>query len=205
MLRAIGVAVARRADRPDDSAGHPRLDSRSTCRRPKPSTAICAGCAAIAGEERRGPVVHRHGVLRLRDAQRHPAQRVREPVLVHALHAVPGGDRAGAARIAAELPDRREGPDGHGHRDGVAARRRHRGGRGDDDVPPGADEEGAAGAGERVPRLGPMLPADAGRAARPRRTARHPAGDRRPGVVQRRAAGARVRPACCSTRTIAAP
>jgi hypothetical protein len=35
----------------------------------------------------------------------HPAQHPREPGLVHAVHAVPGRDRAGAPRGAAQLPD----------------------------------------------------------------------------------------------------
>ena len=34
-----------------------------------------------------------------------PAQRPREPRLVHAVHAVPGGDLAGPPRGAAQLPD----------------------------------------------------------------------------------------------------
>ena len=40
-----------------------------------------------------------------------------------------------------------------------------------------------AGQDERLPRVGSLLPADARRAARPRRAARHPAGDRRSGDV----------------------
>ncbi len=38
------------------------------------------------------------GYARLRHAQRDPPQRPRKPRLVHALHAVPGGNRAGPAR-----------------------------------------------------------------------------------------------------------
>ena len=143
--------------------------------------------------QRRGALVHRDGLLRLHHAERDPAQRVREPRLVHALHTVPGRDRAGPPRVAAQLPDRRQGPDRHGHRDRVAARRGHRRRRGDDDVPSGADEEGEAGAGERVPGVGPLLPADAGRAARPRRAARHRPGDWRSGRLHRRAARSGVR------------
>ena len=87
-------------------------------------------------------------------AERHPAQRVREPRLVHALYAVSGRDRARPSRVAAQLPDGGQRSHGDGHRHGVAARRRHGRGRGDDDVPSAEDEEGAGGAGERVPRVG---------------------------------------------------
>ena len=65
--RAIGVVLARRADRPDDPARHPADARRSTCRRRHASTSICAGCAA----SRRGiasPVLHRPRLLRLRHA-----------------------------------------------------------------------------------------------------------------------------------------
>ena len=40
-------------------------------------------------------------------------------------------------------------------------------------------KKATAGAGERVPGVGSLLSADARRAARPRRAARHPPGDRR--------------------------
>ena len=43
------------------------------------------------------------------------------PGLVHRLHAVPGGDRAGPAGGAAELPDHDLRPDGHGDRQRLAA------------------------------------------------------------------------------------
>ena len=56
-------------------------------------------------EEPAAALVHRHGLLRLRHAGGDPAQRAREPGLVHAVHAVPGRDRAGPARGAPQLPD----------------------------------------------------------------------------------------------------
>ena len=73
---------------------------------------------------------------------RDPAERVREPRLVHALHAVSGRDRAGPPRVAAQLPDDGERPHRDGDRDRVAARRGHRGRRGDDDAPPRAGRSG---------------------------------------------------------------
>ena len=42
--------------------------------------------------------LHRPRLLRLHHAERHPAQRAREPRLVYAVHALPGRDRAGPAR-----------------------------------------------------------------------------------------------------------
>ena len=118
-------------------------------------------------------LVHRHGLLRHAHAERHPAERVRKSRLVHALHALPGRDCPGPARIAAELSDRRQGSDGDGHRDGVAARRRHGGGGGDDDVPQ-VEQEGANRwqGGRHVHRLEPVLSADARRPARQGGTAR---------------------------------
>ena len=52
-----------------------------------------------------------------------PAQHPREPGLVHAVHALPGRDRAGPARGAAQLPDDGRGPDRPAARERVAARR----------------------------------------------------------------------------------
>ena len=99
------------------------------------------------------------------------------------VHALSGRDRPGPARVAAQFPDGRQGPDRNRHRDRVAPRRRHRGGRGDDDVPPRPDEEGETGAGESVPGVGSVLSADAGRAARPCGAAWDPPGDRLVGLV----------------------
>ena len=57
-------------------------------------------------------VVHRPRLLRLRHAERDPPERARESRLVHAVHAVPGRDRARPPRSAAQLPD--DGPRSHG-------------------------------------------------------------------------------------------
>ena len=61
-----------------------------------------------------------------------PAQRAREPRLVHGLHALPGRDHPGPARGAAQLPDDGHRPHRHGDRQRLAARRGHRRRRGDD-------------------------------------------------------------------------
>ncbi len=89
--------------------------------------------AAPAGRaQQRGDLDDRPGVLRHLHpvGDRPPAGR--EPGLVHRLHAVPAGDLPGPARGAAELPDRRLGPDRPADRERVAAGRGHRGRRGDD-------------------------------------------------------------------------
>jgi glycine dehydrogenase len=51
------------------------------------------------------------GLLRHDHAGGDPAQRAREPGLVHGVHAVPAGDLAGPARGAAQLPDHGRRPD----------------------------------------------------------------------------------------------
>ena len=63
-------------------------------------------------------------------AGRRPAQRAREPGLVHGLHAVPARDQPGSVGGPPELPD--DGDRSHRARDGqrLPARREHRGGRG---------------------------------------------------------------------------
>ena len=68
-------------------------------------------------------------------AGRHPAQRAREPGVVHRVHAVPARDLAGAARSARQLPDDGLRSHRHGDRQRVDAGRGHRRRRGDDAVP----------------------------------------------------------------------
>ena len=137
MLRRDRRAVARSADRSDHSLRHPFLEGaepaagRDRSRLPAPA-------ARRRREEHGHALVHRHGLLRHAHAGGDPAQRVREPRLVHALHAVPGGNRPGTPRVAAELPDDGERSHRDGDRVGIAARRRHRRRRGDDDVPSAA-------------------------------------------------------------------
>ncbi len=69
-------------------------------------------------------------LLRDHHAGGHPAQRAREPGVVHGLHAVPARDQPGPAGGPPELPD--DGDRSHRARHGqrLAARREHRGGRG---------------------------------------------------------------------------
>ena len=88
----------------------------------------------IAVAQRGLPLVHRHGLPRLHHAARHPAQRAGEPGLVHAVHALPGGDRPGPAGGAAQLPDHGGGPHRPAAGQRLAARRGHRGRGGDGDV-----------------------------------------------------------------------
>ena len=130
MLAALGLAS---------------LDALST--RPCPRRSACAGRCALPAAARRAraarraaragraepgvPLVHRHGLPRLHHAAGDPAQRPREPGLVHAVHALPGGDRAGPAGGAAQLPDDGRRPHRPAARQRVAARRGHRRRRGD--------------------------------------------------------------------------
>ena len=61
-----------------------------------------------AGGAQHGPDPDdRPGLPRHPHARRDPAQRAREPGLVHRVHALPGRDQPGPARGAAQLPDRR--------------------------------------------------------------------------------------------------
>ena len=48
-------------------------------------------------------VLHRHGLLQHHAAACHPAQPAREPWVVHAVHALPGRDRAGPVSSAPVL------------------------------------------------------------------------------------------------------
>ena len=96
-----------------------------------------------------------------------------------------------------------QGSDRDGHRDGVAARRGHRRGRGDDDVPPAADEEGAGRPGERVRRLGAVLRADDRRAARPRGAARTSSWSSATSPTCRRTCWTAPSASCCSIPDVA--
>ena len=87
------------------------------------------------GEQERGvQELPGHGVLRHARPPRDPPQRPREPGLVHAVHAVPGGDLAGPPRVPPQLPDHDQRPHRAPHGERVAPRRGHRGGGGDDHV-----------------------------------------------------------------------
>ena len=102
----IDATVPRRSgcDRPLGSA-----PPRTRARRAR------ASCAAIAAQNQVFRSYLGHGLPRHDHPAGDPAEHPREPGLVHAVHAVPGGDRAGPARGAAQLPD-------DGHRPDRAAR-----------------------------------------------------------------------------------
>ena len=145
-------------------------------------------------EERAVAQLPRHGLLGLHHAAGHPAQRDREPGLVHAVHAVPGRDLAGAARGAAQLPDDGERSDGARGRQRVAARRGHGRRRGDahDGVVPGG------GRPSRAARLRAVPPADDRRHPHARRGAsasRWSSATRGPSTSPGRSSAS-----CCSTR-----
>ncbi len=76
--------------------------SRSCSLPAETEAAFLARLRTLAVEERTLPVVHRHGLLRHAHAGRHPAHGAGESGLVHALHALPGRDRAGPPRGPAE-------------------------------------------------------------------------------------------------------
>ena len=110
---------------------------RSRCRPRVDEAEVLAALRALADAQRGAHVAHRHRLLGHDHAAGDPAQRAREPRVVHGVHAVPAGDLPGPARGAAELPDDGHRPHRHGGRERVAARRGHRGGGGDGAVPPG--------------------------------------------------------------------
>ena len=90
-------------------------------------TAALAGAARPRRPQQGAHLADRHRVLEHRHAAGHPAQRAREPGLVHRVHAVPARDLPGPARGAPELPDDGRRPHRHGARQRVAARRGDRG------------------------------------------------------------------------------
>ena len=100
---------------------------------PIDEAAVIAELRALAATQRAGKIADRHGLSRHAHAAVDPAQCAGEPGLVHRVHAVPGGDRAGPAGSAAELPDHDLRADGDGDRQRLAARRgdRRRRGHGD--------------------------------------------------------------------------
>ena len=116
-----------------DASCRPRSAARRRCAcRPRSRGRGARRAARHRGAEPGAEVLHRPGLLRHPHARRDPAQRAREPGLVHGVHAVPAGDLAGPARGAAQLPDDGTRPHRHGDRQRVDARRGHRRGRGDD-------------------------------------------------------------------------
>ena len=130
MLARHRLRVARRAHRRDDPRGDPVPSAARDPRRSQRARSARRDCAR--SRRRTGSSARTWARLpRHAHAAGDPAEHPRESGLVHGLHAVPGGDRAGAAGGAAELPDDGHRPDRAGDRQRVAARRGHGGGRGD--------------------------------------------------------------------------
>ena len=110
--------------------------------------------AELRGTRREEPgleIVPRDGLRGLLHAAGHSAQHPGEPGLVHAVHAVPGGDLAGPPRSAAELPDDGGRSDRAADRQRVAAGRGHRRRRGDAHASRAVAHHGRAGPRRRVP------------------------------------------------------
>ena len=104
MLHEVGAATL------DDLAAKtvpPAIRTNRALDLPPPidEAAVIAELRGLAGEERAEEVADRHGLSRHAHAAGDPAERAGEPGLVHRLYAVPGGDRAGPAGGAAQLPD----------------------------------------------------------------------------------------------------
>ena len=99
-------------------AGRPRRDPRPSAARAaaRASTRPRRSCASARSPaaERGVHVADRHGLLRHDHPAGDPAQRAREPGLVHGVHAVPARDLPGPARGAAQLPDHGQRPHRHG-------------------------------------------------------------------------------------------
>ena len=134
--RHARLRVAGRARRRGRAATRSASTSRSTTRRPVDRDRDARTFARARGSQRGVHVAHRARLPRHDHAARDPAQRAREPGVVHRVHAVPARDLAGPSRSAAQLPDDGRGPHRDGSRQRVAARRRHRGGRSDGDAAP---------------------------------------------------------------------
>ena len=170
MLKALGLSSLE-ALMDDAVPGRIRQPTGSSCRRPPRSRRPPPSCVQLA--ELNNPLVadDRPGLPRHDHPAGDPAQRARGPVLVHRLHAVPAGDQPGPARGAAELPDDGRRPHRAADLQRLAARRGHRGRRGDD-----------AGT-SRQPKVAGSV----------RRRRRRPAADHRGGAHPRRGDGHRGR------------
>ena len=94
----------RRAARRRRPRLHPHREP-STCPSGRTEVEVLTALRELAGRNEVATLAHRHGVLRHVHAAGHPAQRAREPGLVHGVHALPARDQPGPARGAAQLPD----------------------------------------------------------------------------------------------------
>ena len=128
---------ARRADRRRGARQRAQPRRRSTCRRPSPSTQVLDELRRLAARNTIAEPMIGLGYYGDHHAGRDPAQRPREPGLVHGVHPVPARDQPGSPGGSPELPDDGDGPHRARHGQRVAARREHRGGRGRHaDAPP---------------------------------------------------------------------
>ncbi len=127
-------------------------------------------------------LARRHRLLQHDHPTGHPAQRPREPGVVHGVHAVPTRDQPGPSGGAAQLPDDGQRPDRARGGERLPPRRGDRGGRGDDDVPPAR-----SGRGRDLPRRRRLPPPDDRGARDAGPTARPDGRHRRPGGEPRRA------------------
>ena len=194
MLAALGVATRRRPDRRRPCRPPSASTARSTLPPALTETEALARLRGLAARNAGVHVADRPRLLGHDHAAGDPAQRAREPGLVHRLHAVPARDHPGPARGAAELPDDGGRPHRHGPRQRVAARR---------GAPRPPRRWRCAGAcrrhgGRRVLRRRRLPPADDRRGRDAGRAARHRGGRRRPRPRPR--PDRDVRRARCSTR-----
>ena len=190
--------VSRHAHRRGRPAGHSQpAGARSAGRRSR-IRLPGVGPGAWAQEQDRA-LVHRPRLLRHDHAAGDSPQHHGEPRLVHALHAIPGRDRAGPSRVPPQFPDDGEGLDGDGGGGGLAARRADGGGRGDDAAAPRAAEASRRQGARHIPRLGAHLAADPRRPRVARGTARPDGQGRRSRGHPVRRVG--VRRCSCNTRT----
>ena len=132
MLATLGLDSLDALVDADRARRHPPRPRRSTL----PAAAAGAAGAGRAARDRRRRTRCCARIIGMGYHDTHtpavdPAQHPREPGLVHAVHAVPGRDRAGPARGAAQLPDDGRRPDRPAARERLAARRGDRRGRGD--------------------------------------------------------------------------
>ena len=152
-----------------------RSSGASTCRAARPRRGARRAARARRPQPRVTSMIGL-GYYGTHHARRDPAQRAREPGLVHRLHAVPAGDLAGPARGAAQLPDDGRRPHRPADRQRVAARRGHRRRRGDD-ARAGARRRPSRPRSSSTPTC---LPQTHRRRADARRAARHRGRRRRP-------------------------
>ena len=148
MLRALGAGTLEELVAETVPADI-RFDGTLDLPAPVDEATVLAELRALAARRTRsGESFIGMGYSRLRHAARHPAQHPGESRLVHRVHAVPGGDLAGTAGGAAQLPDDGGRPDRPADRERVAAGRGDGGGRGDAHA---ARAGAGAGPGRRRP------------------------------------------------------